>query len=250
MKFTIITACFNSAATISATLRSVSRQTHADLEHIIIDGGSRDRTLEIVADLGERVSIVVSEPDRGIYDAMNKGLARASGDVVAFLNSDDHYAHEGVLARVTEEFAARQHLDAVFGDVVYFRAGAPEVAVRRYRSGRFRPDRIGWGWVPAHPASFIRKSVYDRFGVFRTDLRIAGDFEFIARSFGRGELAYSHVPEIWARMQLGGASTASLGASLAMNREILQACKDNGIRTNMFMLGSKYPLKVLEYFLK
>lgn len=250
MKFSIVTACFNSVSTISATLRSVSRQTHAEIEHIIIDGGSRDETLKIVADLGERVSIVVSEPDRGIYDAMNKGLARAVGEVVAFLNSDDHYAHDGVLARVEEEFRARGPIDAVFGDVAYFRPSAPEVTVRRYRSDRFRPERIGWGWVPAHPASFIRRSVYDRFGPFRTDLPIAGDFEFIARSFGRGELVYAHIPEILAHMQVGGASTASIKSRLAMNREILRACRDNNIPTNIFKIASKYPMKVLEYFLR
>lgn len=247
MKFTIVTASFNSAGTIAETLRSVSAQTHQDIEHIVIDGGSRDATLEIVACFGERVSAVVSEPDNGIYDAMNKGLARATGDVVAFLNSDDYYTHPGVLARVAGEFAKQEALDAVFGDVSFFRPGAPETIVRRYRSSRFRPERIGWGWMPAHPASFIRRAVYDRFGPFRTDFRIAGDFEFFARAFGSGTLTYAYVPEVMTNMLTGGASTAGVTSRMQINREMMRACRDNSISTNWLKLSSRYVLKLLEY---
>lgn len=247
MKFSIITVSFNSAATISKTLQSVAAQIYPDIEHIVIDGGSSDATLELVERFGERVSVIVSEPDEGIYDAMNKGLARASGDIVAFLNSDDHYAHPDVLARVAEVFAGTPSLDAVFGDIVYFRGSVPQKVVRRYRSSRFKPGRIAWGWVPAHPASFIRRTVYDRFGSFKTDFRIAGDFEFYARAFGRGALTYAYVPEVMAHMLIGGASTAGIASRVRGSREMMRACRDNGISTNWLKLSIRYLFKFMEY---
>lgn len=246
MKLSIITVCYNSADTIAATLTSVATQTHASIEHIVIDGGSTDTTLQQIQQYGQHVSTLVSEPDRGIYDAMNKGLARATGDVVAFLNADDRYAHADVLADIATQME-HENLDALMGDVAFFRAEAPNQLVRRYSSSRFKPERLAWGWMPSHPALFIRKGIYERVGPFRTDFKIAGDYEWIARAFKGGHLQYQYKKTVLVRMQMGGVSTRGWRNTLLLNQEVLRACKDNGISTNWFKILSKYPIKLLEY---
>ncbi len=245
MKLSVITVCYNSAETIARTLRSVREQTHGNVEHIIVDGGSKDYTLEVVAAEGAHVAKLVSERDKGIYDAMNKGIQLATGNVVVFLNADDLYKDAGVLARVTAVMQAEQ-LDALYGDVEFFRPEQQDVVVRRYNSGRFSPARLGWGWMPAHPALFVRKALFDRYGLFRTDYRIAGDFEFIARVFKHTDLRHRHLPESLVRMQLGGVSTSGWRATLLLNQEMMRACRANSIPTNWLKLVSRYPLKVLE----
>ena len=245
MKISIITVALNSAKTIEATLRSVAGQTHPDVEHIVIDGGSTDGTLEQLACDGTHLTHVVSEPDRGIYDAMNKGLAHATGDIVCFLNADDAYAAPDVLSRVAHEMQ-QYGLDALFGDVVFFNPGAPERNVRRYRSDRFCPERLAYGWMPAHPALFMKRRIYQQLGGFHTHFRIAGDFDFVARAFAPGQLRYRHLPLIMVRMQSGGVSNAGLRSKWLLNQEVLRSCRENGIRTNIFKILSKYPAKLME----
>lgn len=245
MKITVITVCFNSAGTIERALRSVASQDWPKVEHIVIDGGSTDGTQSIIDRHRECLAVVVSEPDKGIYDAMNKGIGRATGDIVCFLNADDAYADQGVLSRVACEMLDHQ-LDALFGDVAFFRPEAPEQTVRRYRSDRFRPDRLAYGWMPAHPALFMKRSIYEHLGGFRTHFRIAGDFDFIARAFGPGRLRYRHLPQVLVRMQAGGVSNAGLRSKWRLNREVLQSCRENGIRTNLLKILSKYPAKLME----
>ncbi len=242
---TVITVCYNSAATLAAALESVRVQSWPHIEHILIDGGSNDGTAAIIERYRTHLAHVVSEPDRGIYDAMNKGLARAGGDIVCFLNADDTYANAHVLAEVAERMSSGK-LDALLGDVAFFKPGAPERPVRRYRSDRFTPQRLAWGWMPAHPALFLRREVIERTGRFKTDYRIAGDFEFIVRAFGQAPLRYLHLPAVLVHMLTGGASTGGLKSKLLLNREVLRACRENGVRTNMFKILSKYPLKALE----
>ena len=247
MKISIITVAYNAAHTIVDTLESVVAQTHPDVEHIVVDGASTDGTLEIVKSHGQHVTRMISEPDQGIYDAMNKGLRVATGDVIGFLNADDVYAHQNVLATVAA-IMKREHLDALFGDVAFFSAESHARTLRRYSSARFRPDRIAWGWMPAHPALFVRRDVFQRVGGFRTDYRIAGDFEFVARAFGKNSLRYRHLPEVLVRMLTGGISTGGWRNTLLLNREVLRACRENEIRTNILKILSKYPAKLLEYF--
>lgn len=242
----VITVCFNSAATLGNTLQSVADQSWGNVEHIVIDGGSTDATQEVIAQCGAHIARFVSEPDRGIYDAMNKGVHIATGDVIGFLNSDDVYAHQNVLAAVAG-IMKREHLDALFGDVEFYRSENPGRTIRRYSSARFKPDRIAWGWMPAHPALFVRREVFRRVGVFRTDYRIAGDFEFVARAFGKNMLRYRHLPEVLVRMRTGGVSTGGWRNTILLNREVLRACRENGIPTSLPKILSKYPAKVLEF---
>ncbi|MDR7306023.1 glycosyltransferase family 2 protein [Rhodoferax saidenbachensis] len=241
----VITVCFNSAPTLARALQSVADQDWVKVEHIVIDGASVDETREIVEGF-PHVAQFVSEPDKGIYDAMNKGLDRANGDIVCFLNADDHYASHAVFSHVIAQM--REHkLDALMGDVGFFHEVNPSRLVRRYSSGRFTPDRLAWGWMPAHPALFLSRAVVERVGRFKIDYHIAGDFEFIVRAFYGQSLRYLHLPEVLVRMQSGGVSTSGAKATMQMNREMLRACRSNRIYSNWVRLLSRYPLKVLEF---
>lgn len=242
----VVTVTHNAAATIEQTMRSVGEQDYRSIEHIVIDGASTDETLEIVARHAGPSVRIISEPDHGIYDAMNKGIRLSTGQVIGFLNADDVYAYPHVVADVVAAMQ-RDRVDAVFGDAEFFRADRPAQPVRRYNSARFSPKRIAWGWMPAHPAMFLRREVFERYGPFRTDYRIAGDFEFIARAFWPGKLRYRHLPEVLVRMRTGGVSTGGWRNTILLNREVLRACRENGIPTNLFKILSKYPAKFAEF---
>jgi len=246
MKISIITVCYNSARTLGRTLESVARQTYPNVEHILIDGGSTDASMDIVAKSGKHLAVAISERDNGIYDAMNKGLAMATGDVVAFLNSDDYYSSSEILMEVAQVMRANE-LDILSGNVAFFRAGSEDKIIRVYNSGQFSINKLAIGLMPAHPALFISQSVLVNSGGFKIDYKIAGDFELIARILTHQKLKMSHLPKILVKMQLGGISTSSWGARILMNREILRACADNGIRTNLFKIWLRYPLKILEF---
>jgi glycosyltransferase involved in cell wall biosynthesis len=199
--------------------------------------------------VGSHVKVFLSEPDEGIYDAINKGIRLASGEIIGILNADDVYADSGVLSRIKRQMEDGQ-LDAIYGDVTFFANDRPKLSLRRYSSRHFSPSRIAWGWMPAHPSLFLRREVFHRFGLFRTDFKIAGDYEFVARIFKDAKLRYRYLPEVLVRMRIGGLSTGGWRSTLLLNQEVLKACRENGIRTNLFMLLSKYPTKALEYFIK
>lgn len=245
MKISVVTASYRAAATIADTLRSVAAQRLDAVEHLVIDGDSKDDTAALVARLQRPGGMFLSEPDTGIFDAMNKGIDRATGDVIAFLNADDFYTDDAVLEQVARAFHDHE-VDAVLGDVGFVHDGALDRIVRRYDSSRFQPRRIPWGWMPAHPAMFLTRAAYDRVGRYRTDYRIAADFEFVARAFHRHQLRYVHLPVMMVTMRLGGVSTAGLKSKWIINQESLRACRDNGIYSNPLMMMSKYPAKLLE----
>lgn len=246
MKISVITVSFNSAATIGDTLASVANQTWPDVEHVIIDGASKDDTLDVVRKLGTHVAHVTSERDKGIYDAMNKGVAVSSGDVIAFLNADDFYAHPDVLRHVANALTDTD-IDAVFGDVEFFQPDRADKVTRRYSSAFFRPHRVASGWMPAHPSLFVRRSVFETVGPFSTEYRIAGDFEWIARAFHLRNTPYRYMREVFVRMRTGGASTGGWRSTVLLNREVIRALRSNGIRTSWLKVLSKYPLKALEF---
>ena len=245
MKISVITVCFNSQATIERSLQSVVAQQWPEVEHIVIDGGSTDGTLAILERFRPHLAVLVSEPDKGIYDAMNKGLARATGDVVCFLNADDQYANSTVLAQVAQQMRTHQ-LDALVADVGFFKADKPMRMTRRYRSDRFSPQHLSWGWMPAHPGLFLTREVVQRVGQFKTDYRIAGDYEYVVRTFHGHDLHYKHLPSVVVNMQAGGVSNSSWRNRLILNREVVRACNENGINTNLFKILAKYPIKLLE----
>jgi len=225
VKISVITVTYNSAATIVDTLQSVASQTHADIEHLIIDGGSSDDTLALVAAHGAHVSRVVSERDDGIYDAMNKGFALATGELVGCLNSDDTFMGPDTLALVAKA-AELQRADVVFGDLIYVNPARKNPLVRYWRAGEFDLRKLRLGWMPPHPTLYIRRAVLDRIGCFDARLRIAGDYDFILRLFSsRPAFKVAYVPHVLVSMRVGGASQRSLKAMLRKSSEDLQALR-------------------------
>ena len=245
-RISIITVSYQSVRTLERSLQSVAAQTWPAREHILIDGGSTDRTVDLARRHSASLAEIVSEPDKGIYDAMNKGVARASGDVIGFLNSDDWFVDDEVLAEVAQAFADPQ-VDAVFGNVDFVRADAPDRVVRVYNSGRFRPELLPSGWMPAHPGLFFRRSVFERVGKFKTDYKIAADFDFIVRAFSTARLKYTYLPRTLVRMQLGGASTSGFASTLLLNREMMRVLRENDVPTSWPKLLSRYFVKILQY---
>lgn len=231
MKLSIITVTWNSAATVADTLASVNAQTHDEVEQIVVDGGSTDATLAIVKTVGRRVSRVVSERDHGIYDAMNKGLSLASGDVVGLLNSDDFLASPDVLEAVAAAFADPL-IDAVYGDLCYVRQYEPEQVVRYWRSGPFRTGAFTRGWSPPHPTLYVRKSFYDTHGGFDTSYALAADIDLMVRFFEVLGLRSVHLPKVFVRMRLGGATNKSVANIVKQNREIWRSLQKHGLKAS------------------
>ncbi len=246
MKISIITVCHNAADTIPDTLNSVRKQGYHNIEHIVIDGASTDKTLDIIRE--HSPTHWISGPDQGIYDAMNKGIRLATGDVIGFLNADDVYADENVLAHVAAVFEAEE-IQACYADLVYVHDDL-EPVLRYHRPNRFAPDRLAYGWMPAHPTLFLRREVFDQYGGFKTDYKIAADFELCARLFGKYGMTASYVPEVWVKMRMGGVSTQGVKSNFILSREIVRACRENGIKTNLFKVCLKYPRKMLELITK
>lgn len=224
---TVITAVLNRVATLAQALVSVQVQQGVRVQHVVIDGASTDGSLELLRDQGDRISVLVSERDEGIYHALNKGLACATGDIVGFLHSDDVYAHERVLARVVAAFT-EPAVEAVYGDLDYVTADGTRV-LRRWRSGSYTRGRLARGWMPPHPAFFARRCVYERFGTFDTAFRIAADYDWLLRVLGPGGVQPAYIPEVLVKMRWGGASNRSLGRLLRKSREDLLALRRHRI---------------------
>ncbi len=227
MLISVVTVCFNSAQTIADTLRSVATQTHPDLEHIVIDGASKDDTLQIVRTLAGRVAHVVSERDTGIYDAMNKGLALATGEFVGFLNADDMFADAEAVSRIAA--VAGTGIDAVYGDLSYVNKDRPTDVLRYWSSGTFDASLLRYGWMPPHPTFYIRRSLLASLGSFDLQFRIAADYDFMLRFLSRADVRVAYVPEVLVRMRAGGASNRSISALVRKSREDLVALKKNGV---------------------
>jgi glycosyltransferase involved in cell wall biosynthesis len=246
MKVTIITVCFNSASTIADAINSVASQSYDNIEYVIVDGASTDDTSKIVKQFGSTVDTFVSEPDRGIYDAMNKAVALASGDVIGILNSDDFFESADSVESVVETFEKALDSDIVFGDVVFVAKENTSLIKRFYSSRRFRPWKLRFGWMPPHPATFVRKEVYQKFGKYSLDYKISADYEKFVRWLLVEKLDYARIDRVLVRMRQGGASTSGIKSNFVLNREIVKACRSNGVYTNELFLLAKIPFKLLE----
>jgi glycosyltransferase involved in cell wall biosynthesis len=232
MKISVITVCYNSGNTIGHTLQSVREQTHADIEHIIVDGCSNDNTLEVVKAEGLHVAKVVSERDKGIYDAMNKGIALASGEIVAFINADDFYASPSVLTTVAAAFE-KSGADCCYGDLCYVSQDDPTRTVRYWRSADFVPGSFEKSWSPTHPTFFVRRAVYQRLGGFDLSFKIAADFELMARYLDAARISSHYIPEVLVKMRLGGTTNRSLSNIFKQNSEIRRALLKHGLRFSL-----------------
>lgn len=248
MKVSVITATFNSAATLTDTLSSVRDQTYPLVEHLIIDGGSKDNTMEIVAGF-PHVKQICSEKDRGIYDAMNKGVKRATGDIVGILNSDDFYASENVLREVVDTFQ-QSGCDAVYGDLQYVDKDDVSKIVRYWRSGPYQHGAFKWGWMPPHPSFFVRRALYDRFGFFNLDMETAADYELMLRMIHKEGASLQYLPNVLVKMRTGGASNASLASRLKANTDDRKAWEINGVKPYWFTLYLKPIRKITQFIFK
>ena len=246
MKISVITATYNSAGTVRDTLDSISQQDYADIEHIIVDGRSTDGTLEIVAGF-PHVTKIVSEKDKGIYDAMNKGIRMATGDVIGILNSDDMYIGTSVLSAVAKAFADPAVM-TVYADLQYVHPDDLDRIQRTWITGPFRKKSFYYGWMPPHPTFFVRKEVYEQAGLFNTNLHSAADYELMLRILLKHDVPAYYIPKVIVKMRAGGLSNASLKNRLRANREDRLAWKLNGLKPYFFTLYLK-PLRKITQFI-
>ena len=245
MKISIITTTYNSASTIKDTLESVNSQNYSIIEHIIVDGGSKDNTLSLVERYGKSVSTVISEPDKGIYDAINKGIIMATGDVVGILNSDDFFTSDDVIETVVDTFK-NNDIDALYGDVHFVNPDDLTKSVRYYSSSIFKPSLFRFGFMPAHPSFYMKRECYEKYGLYALDYKIASDYDLLIRYLYKEKINYKYLKKDFVTMRTGGVSTENFNSRVTLNREIVKACKKYGIKTNMFLLSLKYLYKVFE----
>jgi glycosyltransferase involved in cell wall biosynthesis len=232
MKISIITVTLNNISVINRCLASVISQKYNDIEHIIIDGASTDGTLSLLESKREQFKFLISEPDKGIYDAMNKGINVATGDIIGFLNSDDFYASNNVLSRVASIFKDNSYLDSCYADLAYVDPLDISKNIRYWRSSKFVSGLFSKGWCPPHPTFFVRRSVYQRFGNFNLHYRIASDVELMMRFLEVQKINSRYIPELWIKMRLGGTTNKSFKNIVMQNKEVLHALKSHNLSVN------------------
>lgn len=248
MKISIVTATWNSGTTLRHTMRSVLSQSYSNIEHIIVDGGSTDGTMEIVHELEPKYQgrlRHISERDKGIYDAMNKGIAMATGDVIGILNSDDFYTSPDVLEQVAKVMADLE-IDAVYGDIHYVNDNDLDKCVRYYSSRIFSRKLMQLGFMPAHPSFYCRKSVYDRFGTFNLDYKIGADFENLLRLIFVNHIRTKYIKKDFVTMRTGGASTSGIASHKQILQDHQRAFKENGVYSNIAFESLRYVYKICE----
>lgn len=244
---TIITVVLNNGHFIKDAIESVLNQTYKGIQYIIIDGGSTDESLEIIKSYQDKISVVVSEPDSGIYDAMNKGLALATGDIVGFLNADDFYANAVVLNKVMHAFTAHG-CDALYADLDYVSRSDKHKIIRKWRSGSFSREKFAKGWMPPHPTFFAKRNFYQEFGGFKEELNSAADYELMLRFLYVKSLRTYYLPEVIIKMRVGGQSNRSLKNRMLANIQDRRAWTINGIKPHWYTLFLKPLSKIRQYF--
>ena len=251
MKISVITVTRNSEKTLQDCISSVAKQSYKNFEHIIIDGASSDETLKLLKKNSNYISLVLSEPDKGIYDAMNKGINLANGDIIGFLNSDDFYSSNFVLSSVAKIFEEKSFIEATYSDLIYVDKVNPSRIIRYWKSSQFNSGLFSKGWSPPHPTFFVRKSVYKLYGNFDLNYFIASDIELMMRFLEVHKISSHYVPEIWVNMREGGLSNNSLLTILTQNIEVLRALKKHGLQANfLFFFVSKLLIRIKQFFWK
>ena len=248
MKVSIITCTYNSAATIADTIKSVNAQTYPNIEHIIVDGLSKDNTLEIVKEFACERQIIKSEKDNGIYDAFNKGIGMATGDIIGVLNSDDFFTSDTIIEQVVNAFN-EECIDAVYGDIHFVNPENLNKSVRYYSSKSFRPWMMRMGFMFAHPSFYVKREYYETLGLYKTDYKIAADFELLLRFVVKAKIKCKYLPLDFVTMRTGGASTESFKSKNIINKECLRACKENNYYSNIFLMWLRLVYKAFELVL-
>jgi glycosyltransferase involved in cell wall biosynthesis len=249
MKVSIVTATFNSSGTISNCISSVNDQYYDDIEHIIIDGSSNDNTLEIISKLPNRVTKIISEPDNGLYDAMNKGISLATGEIIGILNSDDLYFDNHAIELVMKIFE-NTNVDCVYGDLYYVNKEDTNIISRHWITNEFKPGSFYKGWHPAHPSFFLRKRVYDLYGKFDLTFKLASDFELMLRMLERYQITSIYVPKPLVKMRLGGETNKNFKNIFYQNIECVRSFNKNGLTVSIFYPIYRLLPKIKQFFSK
>ncbi len=246
MKISVVTAVYNRAATIAQAIESVQAQSWAPIEHVIQDGQSTDGTLEIARRLANETTRIISEPDDGLYDAINRGISHATGDVIGLMHSDDFFASPRVLEQVAAAFE-EPGVDGVYGDLEYVSASDPARVIRHWKSGQYEPRLLRRGWMPPHPTLYLRRAVFEKWGLYDTRYAIAADYDAMLRYLVKGGIRLAYVPEVLVKMRVGGESNRSLGRILRKSREDYRAMKANGVG-GLATLAQKNLGKLRQFF--
>ncbi|GAB4045203.1 glycosyltransferase family 2 protein [Spirosoma litoris] len=249
MKVSIITVVYNGAEFIRDCIESVLNQTYTDIEYIIVDGKSTDGTVEIVQSYGTKVAQFISEPDKGLYDAMNKGIRLATGDIIGLMNADDFYRHKRVIENMVATFK-RTGSDAVYGDMLYVERDNPQKLKRYWRSGWYSENAFSWGWMPGHLSFFAKKWLYEKYGLFRLDMKSAADYELMLRFIHKNKAKLAYMDEVTIVMRAGGISNSSVQNRLRANREDKLAWQLNGLTPYFFTFWLKPLRKLKQYVTK
>jgi len=248
LKVSIITSVYNNKETIEDSIKSVLSQTHEDIEYILVDGASNDGTVDIIKKYKDKISFFVSERDSGIYDGLNKGIELATGDIVAFLHSDDIYNDENVIKEIVELFKS-EDVDSVYGDLVYVDKVDTSKIFRYWKSGEFTVERLKKGWMPPHPTFFVKRELYEKYGKFDLSFKIAADYDFMLRMLGKYQISTAYLPKVLYKMRVGGASNRSIKNIIQKSKEDIKALRNNKIGgySTLFM---KNVVKIPQFFKK
>ena len=245
MKISIITVVFEAKAFLKDAIDAVLSQTYPDIEYIIIDGGSKDGSLEIIKSYGDKIHHIISEPDEGIYDAMNKGISKATGDIIGFLNSDDFYSNSKAISTIAEAF--HDHVDAVYADLDYVSNQNKNKIIRAWRSGEYSGRKFYNGWMPPHPTFFVRREVYEKFGGYNTSLKSSADYELMLRFILKHKITLSYIPEVVVKMRVGGQSNRNFSNRIKAHFEDRKVWKLNGLKPRFYTLWLKPFQKIFQY---
>ena len=248
MKVSIVTVVYNCSETIQGCIESVLNQDYDNLEYIIVDGGSNDGTLDVIDQYKSQLGHFISEKDKGIYDAMNKGIKLATGDIVGILNADDFFYSTDTISQIVQAFEADTKLDATIADIVFVNEDNTRI-LRHYNARKWKPEKFAWGYMPPHPSFFCKRRLFDELGLYKIDYKIAADYELLIRYLYVNRINYRYIPMITTRMRMGGVSTKNLNSILTLNKEIKRACKENNLGTNFLKIYTKYIFKPFEFVL-
>ena len=243
MKISIITSVYNNKETIAEAIESVLSQSYDNIEYIVVDGASTDGTVEVIQRYADRIDTFITEPDKGIYDGLNKGVALSTGDVIGFLHSDDLFEDENVVAKIAENFS-KAGIDSIYGDLNYVSKEDINNVVRYWKSGSFNLRKLENGWMPPHPTFYVKREVYEKYGAFDTSFNISADYDSILRFLGREGISTRYIPEVLVKMRVGGESNRSLQNIIEKTKEDLRAVKKNNVghmRSIIFKNLSKIP---------
>lgn len=235
MKVSIITATYNSDATLIDTLLSIEKQSYQDIEYIIVDGASTDNTILIITNNSTRVSKLVSEADKGMYDALNKGISMATGDIIGFLHSDDLFAYPDAISEVVETFRENE-CDAVYGDLEYVSKHDVSHVIRHWRSGSYSKRKVKFGWMPPHPTFYMKRDLYSSLGLFDLSFKISADYDSLVRYIDKNNISLAYIPKVITKMRVGGLSNRSLINIMLKTKEDVQVMKANGLFWPMALL--------------